>query len=850
MKHLRATTISLLIVLLSALSSLAQQTAAAAANAAVPPLIQFSNIATDDRGNCLSGVVNITFSLYAAQQGGEPLWNETQNNVQLDSTGHYSVQLGITKASGVPTTLFTSGEARWLGVRIAEQVEQPRVLLLSVPYALKAGDAATIGGLPPSAFVLAAPALNSAALDSNATTQTSAPPAVEDVTTTGGTTNYLPLFNGTATIVDSVLFQSATSPFKIGINTTTPVSTLDVKGGGTIRGILSLPATGAATAAAGKNSQALNLAASAFNSTSSTALNQTFQWQAEPAGNHTDAPSGTLNLLFGEGATKPSETGLHIASDGQISFAAGQTFPGAGTITGVTTASGSGLTGGGTSGTLNLSLTNACAANQILQYNGSAWACVASGTVTSIASGAGLTGGPITGTGTLSIAAGGVTNAMLAGSYAQLGAANTFTAPNTFGAGVTAAGGSYGVYGTSTSGAGVSGAGPSYGVYGTSATGNGVYGENTATSGLAAGVYGTSASGYGMYGSGSAAGVYGTDISASGGNDGVYGTSPSGNGVYGTSLGGYGVYGASSDSVGVVGKGGVGVSGSGAYGVDGFAQGNSTTGRNWVRNSGVWGDTGGTATTYVGVSATADENTALLVANNDPSGDYPSMTVQNNTTETHNPVFQTSSPFTYNNTRHCTIDTSANLTCTGVLTGSILGDAGKQTAVYAMQSAENWLEDAGSGQLSNGTARIELDPAFAQTVNAEVEYHVFLTPKGDSDGLYVSNETPQGFEVHEQHGGHSSIAFDYRIMAKRKGYENVRLEDLTERFKQPEALLQKTRRPPPSAEIRSIPAPRIPRPLPQPFVAPRPMAPMPVQPKSALRPHSTAQASKPEVTQK
>jgi len=57
------------------------------------------------------------------------------------------------KSSGLPTALFTAGQARWLGVRIAEQAEQPRVLLLSVPYALKAGDAATTGGLPPSAFV-------------------------------------------------------------------------------------------------------------------------------------------------------------------------------------------------------------------------------------------------------------------------------------------------------------------------------------------------------------------------------------------------------------------------------------------------------------------------------------------------------------------------------------------------------------------------------------------------------------------------------------------------------------------------------------------------------------------------
>ena len=157
MKQFRLATLTLLILLLCSMMSPGQQNVTTAANATVPPLIPFSNVATDEGGSSLSGVVNITFSLYSSQQGGEPLWTETQNNVQLDATGHYSVQLGVTKPNGVPTTLFTTGEARWLGVRIAEQAEQPRVLLLSVPYALKAGDAATIGGLPPSAFVLAAP---------------------------------------------------------------------------------------------------------------------------------------------------------------------------------------------------------------------------------------------------------------------------------------------------------------------------------------------------------------------------------------------------------------------------------------------------------------------------------------------------------------------------------------------------------------------------------------------------------------------------------------------------------------------------------------------------------------------
>ncbi len=347
---------------LSLVFSLAAQTASSnSASAQVPQLIQFSNVATDQGGNTLSGVVNITFSLYTAQQGGEPLWIETQNNVQLDSTGHYSVQLGITKANGVPTTLFTSGEARWLGVRIAEQAEQPRVLLLSVPYALKAGDAATIGGLPPSAFVRAAPANGAvpAYAAEAATEQTAPPPASTDVTTTGGTINYLPLFNGTATILDSVVFQSAASPFKIGIKTATPATTLDVNGAATIRGALNLPATATATATKGANSQPLNLVASSFDSTSSTALNQTFRWQAEPAANNTTSPSGTLNLLYGLGATAPGETGLHIASNGQITFAAGQAFPGTGDGTVTSVATGLGLKGGPitTSGTLKIDTT-------------------------------------------------------------------------------------------------------------------------------------------------------------------------------------------------------------------------------------------------------------------------------------------------------------------------------------------------------------------------------------------------------------------------------------------------------------------------------------------------------------
>jgi hypothetical protein len=83
-----------------------------------------------------------------------------------------------------------------------------------------------------------------------------------------------------------------------------------------------------------------------------------------------------------------------------IAFAGGD-----GTITGVETASGSGLTGGGTSGTLNLGLLTSCASNQVLQWSGSEWKCssAGTGTITGVAAGTDLTGGGNSGNVTLNL---------------------------------------------------------------------------------------------------------------------------------------------------------------------------------------------------------------------------------------------------------------------------------------------------------------------------------------------------------------------------------------------------------------------------------------------------------------
>src|SRR5208337_1253600 len=257
----------------------------------VPQLIKFSGVAKATNGQPLTGLVGITFALYSEQQGGAPLWLETQN-VQLDSHGNYTVQLGSTLANGLPSQLFATGEARWVGVQISGQEEQPRTLLLSVPYAMKALDAQTVGGLPASAFVLAAPPVGGGTSNAPGSSSGTAQPNVGG----SGTQYYVPLWtDNNGDLGNSVLYQSGTgSKAKIGINTTTPSSTLDVKGASTVRGLFFLPASGTATSSTGYNSQAMKQTASAFNSTSGSAVAQNFQWQAEPVNNNTSNASGTL----------------------------------------------------------------------------------------------------------------------------------------------------------------------------------------------------------------------------------------------------------------------------------------------------------------------------------------------------------------------------------------------------------------------------------------------------------------------------------------------------------------------------------------------------------------------------
>jgi trimeric autotransporter adhesin len=133
----------------------------AAAAAEVPRLIKFSGTLLDAQERPMAGPVGVTFALYSQQSGGAALWMETQN-VKPEANGVYTVLLGANSANGVPAELFVSGEARWLGIQVGQQPEHERILLVSVPYALKAGDAETLGGLPASAFVTTTSPANTA----------------------------------------------------------------------------------------------------------------------------------------------------------------------------------------------------------------------------------------------------------------------------------------------------------------------------------------------------------------------------------------------------------------------------------------------------------------------------------------------------------------------------------------------------------------------------------------------------------------------------------------------------------------------------------------------------------------
>ena len=157
------------------------------------------------------------------------------------------------------------------------------------------------------------------------------------------------------------------------------------------------------------------------------------------------------------------------------------------------------------------------------------------------------------------------------------------------------------------------------------------------------------------------------------------------------------------------------------------------------------------------------------------------------------------------------VDTNGNLDISGTKSSTAKLQNGREVALYAVESPENWFEDFGTAELKNGVAWIPLDVSFAEATNPATTYHVFLTPNGDSNGLYVARKTAAGFEVREHGGGSSSVAFDYRIVARRRGYETVRLGEVQRDVKTAESSRQHLVALANSGTLRKAGATRAPR---------------------------------------
>jgi len=262
-------------------------------------------------------------------------------------------------------------------------------------------------------------------------------------------------------------------------------------------------------------------------------------------------------------------------------------------------------------------------------------------------------------------------------------------------------------------------------VYGVSTSNHGVDGRSRTDYGVVGYTYSTADTAIQSGSYLGKAGVYGIDSGQGQFNSGVLGPSVQGVGVQGQG------------ATGVLGSGGqTGVSGSGQTGVSG---------------------TGATGAYFTGSS------TALVlvddyyqIGGSNPPGNlieaYGTSRAGDNIAFI--PVFQVDN--FGNETISGSLTTNANLVAVTQTTGS-------NVLSYGARSASPTLEDVGKSTLRNGVATVTLDPTFASAIDTAT-FMVFVTPHGNSNGLYTTN-TRSGFTVHENNGGHSSLAFDYRIVA-------------------------------------------------------------------------------------
>lgn len=108
-----------------------------------------------DAGLPLQGSHDLTFKLFDLPTGGSQLWSEARPGLAVQDGGLLYLDLG--QVTALDSSVF-AGNARYLEITIDGQVSSPRVLIESVPYAIRAGvctkssDSDTLATHPPSYF--------------------------------------------------------------------------------------------------------------------------------------------------------------------------------------------------------------------------------------------------------------------------------------------------------------------------------------------------------------------------------------------------------------------------------------------------------------------------------------------------------------------------------------------------------------------------------------------------------------------------------------------------------------------------------------------------------------------------
>jgi hypothetical protein len=125
-----------------------------------------------------------------------------------------------------------------------------------------------------------------------------------------------------------------------------------------------------------------------------------------------------------------------------------------------------------------------------------------------------------------------------------------------------------------------------------------------------------------------------------------------------------------------------------------------------------------------------------------------------------------------------TVNENGDMVATGSKNAKVNSEPYGERLVYCVESPEVWFEDFGKATLDEGEVEVAFEDIFASIVNLEFDYHVFLTPLGQEPVLlFITEKTTTGFIVKGAglDGNPITCDFDYRIVAKRLGYENERL---------------------------------------------------------------------------